>query len=128
MTPKAQPAADISLDLNDLCVESDVTARTVRYYIQQGLLPSPGLGAGARYGPAHLARLRLIRRMQREHLPLAEIRRRLEELDEDAILRLAEAPSSDNSERTSSAVDYVRAVLGETAPPPPPAASSGRAV
>jgi hypothetical protein len=62
--------------------------------------------------------------MQREHLPLAEIRRRLEELDEDAIRSLAEAPMP--AEAPSSAVDYVRAVLGEPSLPPP--AAGGRTV
>ena len=35
------------------------------------------VGPGAHYTDGHLARLRLIRRLQREHLPLAEIRTRL---------------------------------------------------
>jgi DNA-binding transcriptional MerR regulator len=64
-------------DLKTLCALGGVTVRTVRFYIQQGLLPSPGLGAGARYTQEHLDRLLLIRRLQRAHLPLAEIRRRI---------------------------------------------------
>lgn len=65
-------------DLNELSDRAGVTPRTVRYYIQQGLLRSPGTpGPGARYGEGHLGRLRLIRRLQREHQPLAEIRHRL---------------------------------------------------
>jgi DNA-binding transcriptional MerR regulator len=102
----------MTFDLNDLCQQGDVTPRTVRYYIQQGLLPSPGLGAGARYGLGHLARLRLIRRLQREHLPLAEIRRRLEGLDDEAVQALLETPPPGGAAPTASAVDYVRAVLG----------------
>ncbi|MCU0241295.1 MAG: MerR family transcriptional regulator [Vicinamibacteria bacterium] len=65
-------------DLAQLCEESGVTQRTVRYYIQQGLLPSPGQpGPGAKYGEIYLSRLKLIRQLQRDHLPLAEIRRRI---------------------------------------------------
>lgn len=109
----------MTLDLNDLCRQGDVTVRTVRYYVQQGLLPSPGLGAGARYSPGHLARLRLIRRLQREHLPLAEIRRRLEGLDDKAIQALLETPPAGDAAGTSSAVDYVRAALGGPAPGTP---------
>jgi DNA-binding transcriptional MerR regulator len=101
----------ILLDLNDLCQEAGVTARTVRYYVQQGLLPTPGLGAGARYGGGHLARLRLIRRLQSEHLPLAEIRRRLEALDDDAVEALLEAPAAPPPGASDSAVDYVRGIL-----------------
>ena len=103
---------DITFELNELCEQVDVTQRTVRYYIQQGLLPSPGLGPGARYGSGHLARLRLIRMLQREHLPLAEIRRRLEGLDDGAIEAVLETPAPADPASASSAVDYVRAVLG----------------
>jgi DNA-binding transcriptional MerR regulator len=53
--------------------------------------------------------LRLIRRLQTEHLPLAEIRRRLDDLDEDEIRDLAgedaAPPPSD------SALEYLRTVL-----------------
>jgi len=110
---------DMTLDLNDLCRQGDVTARTVRYYVQQGLLPSPGLGTGARYGPGHLARLRLIRRLQRDHLPLAEIRRRLEGLDDEAIQARLETPPPGEAAGTNSAVDYVRSALGGPAPDTP---------
>jgi DNA-binding transcriptional MerR regulator len=119
----------MTFDLTDLCQQSGVTTRTVRYYVQQGLLPSPGLGAGARYGQGHLARLRLIRRLQSEHLPLAEIRRRLEGLDDEAVRALLETSGPGHSSPATSAVDYVRQVLGSPAggkpqgprldPPPP---------
>ena len=74
----------------DLARLAGVTPRTVRYYVAQGLLPSPeASGPGTRYSEAHLARLRLIRRLQREHLPLAEIRSRLASLGEDEVRALA---------------------------------------
>jgi DNA-binding transcriptional MerR regulator len=97
-------------DLTELSDAAGVTPRTVRYYVQQGLLPSPGTrGPGTRYDRAHLDRLQLIRRLQREHLPLAEIRRRLETLDDggvrDALAASAEQPT------TGSALDYVRDLL-----------------
>ena len=111
----------MTFDLNDLCQQSGVTARTVRYYVQQGLLPSPGLGAGARYGQGHLARLRLIRRLQAEHLPLAEIRRRLEPLDDDAVQALLASSATADPGPGNPAVDYVRAVLsGASAQAPTP--------
>jgi DNA-binding transcriptional MerR regulator len=96
--------------LSDLCDLADVTPRTVRYYISQGLLRSPGTsGPGARYDDGHLARLRLIRRLQREHLPLAEIRSRLAAIsDEEAIVQ-SEGPTGPPAD---SALDYVREVLG----------------
>jgi DNA-binding transcriptional MerR regulator len=75
--------------ITDLARLSGVTPRTVRYYVAQGLLPAPEqAGPGTRYGEGHLARLRLIRRLQREHLPLAEIRARLAPLGDDEVERL----------------------------------------
>lgn len=101
--------------LQQLAERADVTPRTIRYYISQGLLPSPGqVGPGARYTDAHLERLRLIRRLQRAHLPLAEIRAELGLLDERQIATLADSPARP---APGSAVDYVRSVLGEAAPP-----------
>lgn len=130
-----------SLDLSELCARAGVTSRTVRYYVQQGLLPSPGLGSAARYGQEHLDRLLLIRQLQREHLPLAEIRRRLEPLDAFALRALiatdtpaagASVPASTDASADASgaasacgsasaappdsAADYVRAVLGRASP------------
>ena len=92
---------------------ADVTPRTVRYYIGQGLLASPGSGPNARYTDDHLARLRVIRRLQREHLPLAEIRRRLHALADDAVVAMAEASddASSATPSTDSAADYVRRLL-----------------
>jgi DNA-binding transcriptional MerR regulator len=98
-------------DISELAERSGTTVRTIRYYLQRGLLPSPsGTGPRARYGTGHLARLRLIRGLQREHLPLAEIRRRIAGLDDAAVEALVE-PSRGGLADADSAVDYVRAVL-----------------
>ena len=95
--------------LTELADVAGVTPRTVRYYLGQGLLPAVGQsGPGVRYGSGHLARLRVIRRLQVEHLPLAEIRRRLQALDEAAIFDLA---GSEPTPPTDSALDYLRSVL-----------------
>jgi len=102
--------------LTELADLAGVTPRTVRYYMSQGLLPSPGTsGPGAKYDDAHLERLRLVRRLQREHLPLAEIRQRLAGLDDATIANLADE-STASSDSQDSALDYIRRVLG-----PPPA-------
>jgi DNA-binding transcriptional MerR regulator len=100
-----------TFDLAQLAERADVSQRTVRYYIQQGLLPSPeARGPGAHYGPEHLDRLHLIRRLQREHLPLAEIRRRLEALSAKEIRALlAKKPERPKED----AAAYVRQVLSQ---------------
>ena len=98
--------------LTELAGLAGVTPRTIRYYLSQGLLPSSGAaGPGAKYDDGHLGRLRLIRKLQREHLPLAEIRQRLTQLDDATIATLADAPDA-LAAPDDSALDYIRRVLG----------------
>ena len=113
--------------LSELADIAGTTPRTVRYYVASGLLPSPGLGPGARYSKRHVNRLYLIRKLQRAHLPLAEIRSRLAALDDEDIRGLVEQPVEAPS---GTALDYVRDVLANptsslmpiAAPAPAPAA------
>jgi DNA-binding transcriptional MerR regulator len=96
--------------LTELADLAGVTPRTVRYYLAQGLLPAVGqTGPGSKYDGAHLARLRLIRRLQDDHLPLAEIRRRIGDLTDDEIRELAGDMAPEPPRE--SALDYLRAVL-----------------
>jgi DNA-binding transcriptional MerR regulator len=70
--------AGTRLTIEDLAHAAGVPVRTVRYYISQGLLPGPGArGRAAAYDDEHFARLRLIRRLADQHVPLAEQRARL---------------------------------------------------
>jgi DNA-binding transcriptional MerR regulator len=102
--------AEPTYDLNELARLAEVTPRTVRYYIQQGLLPSPeAQGPATRYSQGHLDRLRLIRELQREHQPLAEIRAQLERLQTEDVRQLLQTTPSARS--ASSAIEYVRSVL-----------------
>lgn len=55
-----------------------VTRRTVRYYVQEGLLPAPrGVGRGDHYGQEHLERLLRVKGLQERGRTLEEIRREL---------------------------------------------------
>ena len=64
--------------IEDLARHGGVTRRTVRYYVQQGLLPAPlGKGRGDHYGPDHLERLRAVKALQERGLALDEVRREL---------------------------------------------------
>ncbi|HAH15205.1 MAG: MerR family transcriptional regulator [Proteobacteria bacterium] len=66
-----------------------ISVRTVRYYISARLLPGPGTrGRGTRYTEAHLSRLRLIRSLVDQHVPINEIRDRMLGLSEPEVLRL----------------------------------------
>jgi DNA-binding transcriptional MerR regulator len=108
---------DARYTLTDLADMAGVTPRTVRYYLAQGLLPSVGIaGPGAKYDDTHLARLRLIRRLQREHQPLAEIRHRLESMDDETVLALAEVTPEPPPD---SALDYIQRVTSSAQPPMP---------
>lgn len=102
--------------IGDLAGLVGSTARTIRYYVAQGLLPPPvGAGPGAHYTDAHLERLRLIQRLQRAHLPLSEIRQRLAQLGAREVSELV--ADTENEAPPDSALEYVRTVLAGPAVP-----------
>jgi DNA-binding transcriptional MerR regulator len=116
---------DEGYTISELATLAGVTPRTIRYYVSIGLLPAPAqAGPGTRYGAAHLARLRLIRRLQREHLPLGEVAARLQGLDESAIeaaldARVGAAPDLSLGSPPGSALEYIRRVKeAQTRTPP----------
>ena len=97
--------------IGDLAGLAGSTPRTIRYYVAQGLLPPPdGVGAGAHYTDAHLARLRLIRRLQRQHQPLSEIRLRVASLADAEIAALV-ADDAEDEAPPDSALEYLRTIL-----------------
>jgi DNA-binding transcriptional MerR regulator len=106
--------------LNELATLADVTPRTVRFYIEQGLLPAPAsLGPKSRYTDEHLERLRLIKQMQASGMPLATIRAQLRSMGAQDI---ADTMQQSHPHRASeSAVDYIRDVLGTGPAPRAPA-------
>ena len=64
--------------IEELAELGGVSRRAVRYYVQEGLLPSPlGVGRGRHYGAEHLNRLLQVKEMQEQGLTLAEIEARL---------------------------------------------------
>lgn len=129
-------------DINELCERAQVTPRTVHFYVQQGLLPPAGSpGPGARYGQGHVTRIRLIRLLQKQHLPLAEIARRTRGLSDEQVDGLVAETKLRRAESKGSALEYVRGVLAGAPPaiasragspdmrmaavsPPPPATTS----
>jgi DNA-binding transcriptional MerR regulator len=69
------PPAD-PLTIAEVCERTGLSARTVRYYEEMGLLPGVRRRAGGRraYGRDQLQRLRFIQRLKALDLSLAEIR------------------------------------------------------
>lgn len=115
-----------TLDINSLSRAADVPVRTIRYYLAEGLLPSPnGRGPASSYSREHLDRLRLIRRLQDAHQPLALIKTRLAELDPAGVARALAEFEGEVQAEPRSAADYVRQVMaqarqGESIPETPP--------
>lgn len=64
--------------IDELADLGGVTRRTVRYYVQEGLLPAPlGVGRGRHYGREHLDRLLLVKALQESGLSLVSVREAL---------------------------------------------------
>jgi DNA-binding transcriptional MerR regulator len=72
--------------LSDLEHETSVNARTIRYYIAEGLLqPAYGRGPSATYDADHLLRLRMIQQMKDDRMSLRDIKERLSHMTPDDI-------------------------------------------
>ena len=110
--------------LEDLAKILRINPRTIRSYIQQGLLRGPdSLGRNARYSEYHLKRLRVIRTLKDDHnLPLSEIRRLVTMAGPDEDIQIQLVPTSGlpqerspsvksdlDDASASSALDYIRA-------------------
>ncbi len=107
-------------DITELCARARVTPRTVHFYVQQGLLPPAGSpGPGARYTEGHVSRIRLIRLLQKEHLPLAEIGRRTRGLSDEQVDALIAETKQRRAEPKGTALDYIRGILTPSATPRP---------
>jgi DNA-binding transcriptional MerR regulator len=64
--------------VGELARLAGVSRRTVRYYVQEGLIPAPfGVGRGDHYGREHLERILDVKAMQEAGKSLDEIRRAL---------------------------------------------------
>jgi DNA-binding transcriptional MerR regulator len=88
MNRKNEPVE--GLTVRELARKVGVTARVVRYYTAEGLLPRPVLrGAATRYGRGHLLRLAAVRALQQQGMTLARIRAQLARYDLAAIQKEA---------------------------------------
>lgn len=87
--------------MSELAALVGVTPRTIRYYLQKGLLPRPKFyGTATRYARPALLRALSIRQMQHdEHLPLDAIKTRLahmsaEDVEVYATAKLTAGPAA----------------------------------
>ena len=65
---------DKTYTLKELAEVSGYSARTIRYYISQGLLESPTQGRSAEYNQGHFDRLGRIKELQTEGMSLQQVR------------------------------------------------------
>ena len=130
--------------INELAKKAQVSVRTIRYYIDEGLLPAPETrGRYTVYTDEYLDRLELIRRLKDSFLPLKEIRATLESLTWDEVQtslndlrkkdevaqRVAQTetkPEARAKEASSTALEYITDLLSSAPvkrplPPQPPA-------
>jgi DNA-binding transcriptional MerR regulator len=77
---------DEELLIHELAARAGISIRTIRYYIEQGLLPQPNYqGKYSYYSVNFLERLELIRRLKESYLPLREIREIMNSLTDDEV-------------------------------------------
>jgi DNA-binding transcriptional MerR regulator len=127
----------LNLWISELADLTGVSTRTIRYYIEEGLLPQPEIrGKYAVFNDDYLIRLKLIKYLKDAYLPLKEIRKRLDTLmvpemrdlltrfEQDPVRALAELDIYPADKATSSvlpapmlgsAQDYINQVMHKKA-------------
>lgn len=77
------------LTLEDLAQISGLPIRTLRYYIQEGLLPGPDTrGKYASYSQEHVDTLKLITHLKDLHMPLKDIQHLMETMNAEDIRQM----------------------------------------
>jgi DNA-binding transcriptional MerR regulator len=119
--------------INELSKKAGVSVRTIRFYINEGLLPAPQIqGRYTVYTDEYLDRLALIRHLKESFLPLKEIRDVLGSMSWDEVRETLAQVSRRNTpyapppalkkpdqsrmlrEDRSSALDYINSLLSST--------------
>lgn len=87
--PRPHPPQRYRYTIAELEEETGVSARTIRYYVGQGLLaPAYGRGPSATYDLGHLLRLRLIQHLKEQRYTLTQIKDHLSRLTDEEIERM----------------------------------------
>jgi len=77
---------DDQLLISELAERAGVSVRTIRFYISEGLLPTPEAhGRYSVYDEEYLTRIELIKLLKSAYLPLKEIKRMVESLSKEEI-------------------------------------------
>lgn len=108
---------EYGLTIEELAERIGVPVRTIRFYISEGLLQGPGTrGRAALYSDEHLLRLRLIRRLSEQRVPLVEMRDLLSRLSLDEVRALLSeeelrAAELERAAQVPSPKEYLSALL-----------------
>lgn len=116
--------ASTRFSIEELAAETGVEARTIRSYIQQGLMEGPdALGRNAYYTDYHVKRLRNIKFLREYHgLQLKEIRQVLLSLGDRLLTPeapgnfgqgIAESSENIGQEQAKSALDFIKLIKGQ---------------
>lgn len=109
---------DDNLQIGELAKRAGVSVRTIRYYIEEGLLPPPSVeGRYSVFDEGYLNRLQLILRLKEAYLPLREIRDLITHLDDGEVARMlrGETPMPTPPPPSivkESASEYIQNLLG----------------
>ena len=96
--------------IGELAKKAGVSVRTIRFYISEGLLPSPqSRGRYTVYDEEYLRRIALIKRLKEAFLPIKEIRTMLESKPEEEIKEFLSI--YENVSPSNDALDYISGVL-----------------
>jgi DNA-binding transcriptional MerR regulator len=102
--------ASITLTMRELSDQSGVTARTLRQWVHEGVLPPPrGRGRAARYETQHALRARAAQALRKAGGSLSAVRRKLASMSDEDLAAFAPKP--------------VRVTDAHGVPAPPPAPS-----
>ena len=98
--------------IGELAEAAGVTARTIRYYTAEGLLPPPETqGKYARYRADHRNRLALIAQLKDAYLPLHEIRQQTAQLTPAQVAAMLGVAAPKRIAEASSAAEYIADVV-----------------
>lgn len=119
--PDRNPASQAQWTIEELSLKTGVTSRNIRAYQSRGLLPPPSMDGPGRvglYNHEHLARLRLINRMQERGFSLAGIADLIKALEAgqtlEQVLGMESAVAADDSDE---ALHFSREALMQVLPP-----------
>jgi DNA-binding transcriptional MerR regulator len=109
-----QPSS--ALSIQELSDRTGTPVRTIRFYISERLLPGPeGRGTATAYTEDHFRRLLLIRQLSGRHVPLNEIRDRLESVGAEELAQVLAFEEQrglrEEEARASSPREYISALL-----------------